>query len=102
MFSATELPSALVSSDSCAKKNVIDSISYFLRQYTPDSSPDTNCMREQARYAPWMFRKLSIGYAAAMREEGRAIEAIAPLQAAVEMSRPASETIVSFVFLSPP
>ncbi len=98
--SATEANTAFVNSDVGAKKNVIDSITYFLRQYTPESYPDVIFMREQALFVPHMFCKLCRGYAEIMREEGRAMEAIVPLQAAVEMSRPAPETVVSlFAFL---
>eukprot|EP01084_Bolivina_argentea_P152995 266768_1 len=91
---ATEANTAFVNSNFCAKRNVIDSITYLLRQYTPESYPDVIFMREQTLHVPHMFCKLCKGYAEIMREEGRAMEAIVPLQAAVEMSRPASETVV--------
>ncbi len=97
--SATEARTAFVSSDAFSKKNVLDSVTYFLRQYKPEQPlADINCLREQAMSVPCIFRKLCMGYALIMREEGRALEAIVPLQAAVEMSRPAPETVVSFFF----
>ncbi len=94
--SAMEANAVFANSDSCAKKkNLIDSITYFLRQYTPESHPDATLMREQALYVPCMFSKLCRSYSEAMREDGRAMDAIVPLQAAVEMSRPEPETVVS-------